>query len=100
MRQPDNETMYDFRHRIQHGLDLGRYHVESRGLDESACAAGKVQMAGVVEPAPVSGGIPAVRAEHLVTFLFVDGAHHDLAANLDLALFTRWRLGARDGVEY
>ena len=89
----------DFRHRIQHGLDLRRRHVGSRGLDESACAAGEVQMAGVVEPSPVPGGVPAVGAEHLVAFLFVDTVHYDLTANLDLAVLTGGRLDARGGVD-
>src|ERR1700730_5536460 len=99
VRQGDHEAVQDFRHRIQHGLDLSGRNVGSRGLDESACAAGEVQVAGVVEPSPIPGGVPAVRAEHFMAFLLVDTVHQDQTANLNLTLLAGGRGGARGGVD-
>ena len=68
MRQADHEAVQDIWHRIEHRLDLGRGYVGPRGLDHCVGPAGEVQVAGVVEPSPVTGRIPAVGGEDLVAF--------------------------------
>ena len=85
---------------VQHGLDLGRRHLESAHLDHLLAAVGEMDPALGLEPTHVAGAVPPFVEGRRRGLVGQVPRHRRRAAHLDLPGLTRRKDGARVQVDH